>query len=335
MQSRRLVVLVLATMCWGSAASASKYALRGFGPLTLLVVELSVAVVLLWVVLLIRNSRHSLHSIRPSSRYALLGLFEPGLAYAGLNFGLVYTSAVNGSLLGGLETPMVVLLAVFVLRERLHRRGVIAVGITFIGVALVSVAHTTPRAGLGVLLIIGSVISAAIYVLLTSRQPAGTVPIVMTAWQFTFGLAYTLPFLTWQWATGAEAIPLHTELSAWFAAVIAGGVGFAASFLLYNSVATTLPATVSGMALSLIPLFGLLTALLTLHEPVTITQIIGGILIVLGVRFFPKEDEHALAIAPISGTNPLRHQSVPEPSNPDRLWAAAPDVQANEFNPRN
>src|SRR5580658_3040421 len=99
-QARRVILLVLAAIGWGSAATASKYALRGL--------------------------RGGWAHAGPRRIYALLGFFEPGLAYAGLNFGLAYTSAVNGALLDGLESCFVVLLAVLVLRERLSRRAAIA-----------------------------------------------------------------------------------------------------------------------------------------------------------------------------------------------------------------
>ncbi len=64
-------------MLWGGAVSGTKYALRGFGPGTLLSVELLAATVVLWAALLMRGYRP------PGSWWlpALLGLLEPALAY--------------------------------------------------------------------------------------------------------------------------------------------------------------------------------------------------------------------------------------------------------------
>src|SRR5580658_10975008 len=285
-QARRVILLVLAAIGWGSAATASKYALRGLGPLTLLAVELAVAVALLWTVIGLRGLRGGWAHAGPRRIYALLGFFEPGLAYAGLNFGLAYTRAVNGALLDGLESCFVVLLAVLVLRERLSRRAAIAALISAAGVILVSTAHATLRAGFGDFLVIAGVAAAAIYVILAGRQPEDTDSLLMTGWQFAFGLAFTLPLLAWRWGIGAEAIPVHVGWSEWLAAGIGGGIGFAGSFLLYNSVVTQISATVSGMALSLIPLFGLATAVLVLGEPLAVLQVAGGVLIVAGLVLF-------------------------------------------------
>ncbi len=311
MRWRPAVTLVVATACWGSVAAASKFALSGFGPLTLLSLELAIAVVLLWAAVVFRRWRHGVPVPGPRPVYALLGLFEPGLAYAGLTFGLMYTSAVSGSLLGGLEGLLVVVLAVILLHERLSHRGLLALAVATVGVAMVTAAHTTLRAGIGDLLIVGGVLAAAGYVLLAGRLEDGTNPVSMTAWQFTFGLLFTLPFLVLRWGLGTETPRAHIPPSAWLAALMVGGIGFTASFLLYNSVVTKVAASVSGMMLNLIPLFGLAAAVLVLGERVTTLQVAGGILIVVGVGAFPAGSATPSSDAP-SGSIPLREPATAE-----------------------
>src|SRR5690349_19357805 len=106
-------MLVVAACGWGLSFTASEYALRGFAPMPLLLVQLAAAAAVLWTVLLIRGYR------RPPRGVLILGVFEPGLAYAALNLGLAGTTAANAALLGGgLETVFVVILAMFFLKER-------------------------------------------------------------------------------------------------------------------------------------------------------------------------------------------------------------------------
>src|SRR5580698_626883 len=113
-----LAALIIASLFWGTAVSVTKYALRGFGPVTLLAISLIAGTVMLWTVVLLRGQR-------PTPRWrhaALLGLFEPALAYTGDLLGLARTSAANGALLSGLESVFIVVLAAVFLRERITGR---------------------------------------------------------------------------------------------------------------------------------------------------------------------------------------------------------------------
>jgi drug/metabolite transporter (DMT)-like permease len=102
-----LAALITASLFWGTAVSVTKYALRGFGPITLLAISLIAGTAVLWTIVILRGHRPPL----PWRRAVLLGLFEPALAYAGDLLGLARTSAANGALLSGLESVFIVLLA--------------------------------------------------------------------------------------------------------------------------------------------------------------------------------------------------------------------------------
>ncbi|NNN10146.1 MAG: DMT family transporter [Acidimicrobiaceae bacterium] len=278
-----MFVLVLAAICWGCTAAASKFALAGFGPMTLLVTELSIAVLIMWLALLIRRWRTGPISMKSQPGYVLLGLLEPGIAYALLTFGLLFTNAANASLLGGFEGVAVVLLAVASRTEKLNQRTTVALALSLVGVILIGGASFSARATWGDLLVLGGVTAAAFYVVLVSRYSADTDSMVLSAWQFTYGLLFALPFVAWRWMTRSEALPIHATHSQWLALIIAGGIGLAASFLLYNSVVTKLPVTITGMTLNLIPVFGLVAAVLVLKETATPIQVLGGMCILIGV----------------------------------------------------
>ena len=286
---RRVGALVLATMFWGCDSAAAKYALRGFGPLTLLAVQLVIASALLWVVLMVRCHRRGSYALAAPRRvYALLGVLEPGLAYGGLNYGLAWTSAVAGSLVGGLEASCTFALAVLVLREPLLRRGLLAAAVSGTGAVLVGLSSATGRAGLGDALVLAGVLAAATATLVAARQHADTDAMRMTVWQFTFGLAFVLPLLALQWASGAEAVPVNASWREWLAAGVGGTVVLVIPFLLFNAVVTKVPATTSAMALNLYPVFGVVAAVLVLAEQLTALEVAGGALIVAGVTAFNR-----------------------------------------------
>jgi drug/metabolite transporter (DMT)-like permease len=276
-------------MGWGGYSAATKYALRGFGPLTLLAVQLVIAVALLWVVLIVRCRRRRSYALAaPRRAYAVLGALEPGLAYGGLTYGLAWTSAAAGSLIAGLEASCAFALAVLVLRERLTRFGLLAAAVSAAGAVLVGLGGATLRTGLGDALVLAGVLAAATATLVAAQQHPDTDARRMTTWQFTFGLAFVLPLLALQWASGAEAVPAGVSWREWLAAAIGGTLGLAIPFLLFNAVVTKVPATTSAMVINLYPVFGVVAAILALGERLAPLEVAGGALIVAGITAFNR-----------------------------------------------
>src|ERR1700735_2985767 len=151
--------LIIASLFWGTAVSVTKYALRGFGPITLLAISLIAGTAALWTVVILRGHRPPL----PWRRAVLLGIFEPALAYVGDLLGLARTSAANGALLSGLESVFIVLLAAVFLRERITGRVTVALALALAGVATLEGAGSFTGAGLGDLLVLAGVLRAAAY----------------------------------------------------------------------------------------------------------------------------------------------------------------------------
>src|SRR6202161_3837016 len=123
-----LAALITASLFWGTAVSVTKYARRGFGPITLLAISLIAGTAVLWTIVILRGHRPP----PPWRRAMLLGLFEPALAYAGDLLGVARTSAANDALLSGLESVFIVLLAAVFLRSLTVARflGAILIGLS-------------------------------------------------------------------------------------------------------------------------------------------------------------------------------------------------------------
>ncbi|MGB2571032.1 DMT family transporter [Micromonospora citrea] len=306
-----LAALVVAALGWGSSAAFTKYALDGFPPITLLVVQLVVANLILWPALAVRGMR------RPSApwRFALLGFFEPALAYTGLTLGLGYTTAANASLLSSLESCFVVILAALFLGERIGRRSAFGLALAVIGVAVLNRADSVNAVSVGDMLIMGGALSAAIYVIFASRLAPHVDPIEMTTYQFGFGLLFTLPVAGVQWTSGQERLTELTPAGGhWAAAVAAGGLGFAMSFLLYNFAIRKVPAGAAGMTLNLIPVFGVLAAIIGLDEQFTLTQAVGAALIVGGLAAFPHGGGDTTVVPSPAPPAPVAVAAVPPPA---------------------
>ena len=277
-----VVALVVAALFWGTAVSVTKFALRGFGPVTLLAISLVAATAVLWTAVMVRGRRGPL----PWRRALLLGLFEPALAYAGDLLGLARTSAANGALLSGLESVFIVVLAAVFLRERITGRIAVALVLALAGVAALAGTGSLAGAGLGDLLVLAGVLSAAAYTIVASGMGSESDPLTVTACQFTTATILVLPAAALVWSTHIETPPGHVAGRYWLAAVGAGVIGYAASFLLYNYAIARVRAAPASIVVNLIPVFGLATAVLWLGDPLTVARGLGAALIGLSVTIF-------------------------------------------------
>lgn len=284
------LVLIVAAVGWGCATTATKYALAGFGPVTMLLVKLAAASAVLWAVLLVRGRRPTPEE-PGKGRFALLGLFEPALAYGGLTVGLTYTTATNASLLGVTESIFVLVLAAMFLRERIRRRSVLGLALAVVGVLLLDGGRFGAGFNLGDLIIIAGSAAAAIYVTLAAKTAPSVDTVTMTTYQFSFATVFVLPLAVLPWLTGQEPPPTTVAPRFWLAAMFVGGVCFALSYLLYNHAITQVPAGMAGVILNMVPVIGVLTAVVFLSERLTAWHIAGAVLVVGGIMLFPAEKE--------------------------------------------
>jgi O-acetylserine/cysteine efflux transporter len=319
--------LILAAAMWGFATSGTKYALAGFEPLTLLAVQLVAATVALWAALVVRDRWARVRSglragWRPTrwtwSQWRLplaLGLLEPALAYLGDTMGLARTTAANASVIIGLESAFVVLLAALFLRERITRNLCLAVLAGLLGLVALEQVSWLTGPGLGDLLVLGGALSAAGYTIVARRVDESCDSLALTARQFAVASMLVCPAAIGAWVAGAEPVPTHAAANLWLAAVLVGVAGFALSFLIYNWAIVVVEAGMAAVIINLIPAFGLLSAVVWLGEELTAARLVGAGLITVSVGIFTWAevraggsaaiDEFADAAAGTSGRDEL------------------------------
>jgi O-acetylserine/cysteine efflux transporter len=273
------VALALAAVCWGTANTGTKYALRGFGPLSLLAVELTLATLALWAVVLVRGFRSPGSTGVSWRRIALLGALEPALAYLSETLGLARTSAANGALIQGLECAFVVVLAAIFLRERITWAIAGATVVAGIGFIALETEGGLAGPGLGDLLVLGGALCAASYTIVARGIGEESDPLSLTALQFSVATALTLPLAAVAWGTGAESAPTSVDLRYWIVAGFVGIGGYALSFLLYNDAIAIVEAAPAAVIINLIPVVGLVTAVVLLHERLSDHGVLGAALI--------------------------------------------------------
>lgn len=283
---RPQLLLVGASVSWGTSTVTSKYALDGLTATDLLGVEVGVAAVLLITAAALNGS------LRPSPHwraYALLAFFEPALTFALFNTGLAHTSATDAALLISLESVFAVLLAVALLHERpgplVFAAALVGVG----GAALVSVGGDASAATIGGnLLVIAAVLAASMYVVLARRVAGREAALTVTAYQFAFAFVMVLPV-----ALAGHSHLTHAGAGHLAAGFATGVLGSAVPFLLYNLAVREVTASRAAITLNLIPVFGVVAAFVFLGERPGLPQLAGGALILIALRLVDREPPSA------------------------------------------
>ena len=282
---RAYTALVFAAGSWGVATATAKYAVGPLGAFTTLIIELAAAMAVLLPAAAVLRVRRSV----PLRRYLLLGFVEPAVAFGALDLGLQRTSAGDAALLDGLQSCIVLVLGVLLIKEAVTRRSVLGVVVATVGGAMLAGAHPTAQAMLGDSLVLLGSLAASWSVILVSKLAERASALELTTYQFGVGFVFSLPLAVVAWASGAERVPTLHDLPYIAAAAGIGLVGFGAGYLLYNYAVAHVPVGVAGMALNLIPLFGVGTAVFALGERLGAWELVGGALIVTGVALFPYE----------------------------------------------
>ena len=259
----------------------SKRAVAEIPPLTLLPVQLATSVVALGVAAVAKRP-----TIRPTKelrQLAWLGMLNPGLAYALGIAGLAQITANMSVLLWATEPVLILLLAVWLLRERTS--GILAVSLALAlgGVALVVSGRDVGGGLAGVALTMGGVAACAVYTILVKRWLLKDSTIAIVALQQAAALLFSLALLGGAAVLGlAHATPRVSALG-WISAIGSGLVYYAAAFWLYLTGLRHVPATIAGGFISLVPLFGITSSYLLLGERLNGRQWFGALLILFAV----------------------------------------------------
>lgn len=304
--------LVVATAAWGVEITVAKYAVGGLGGFTTLFIESATAAVVLWAVMLKKRVRR----VVPLRNYVVLGLVEPFLLYSALNVGLRDAKAADASLLVALLPVMVLVLSVIFIRERVGLRALLAVLIATIGGALLATVHVNASVGLGDGLVLIACLAAAASVLMVNRLTARASTLEITAYQFGFGFLFTLPVIAAVWATGYEAVPATAQLPRVAAAAGIGLGAFALAYVAYNYAVGRVSVNTAGVALNLIPLFGVTSAVLLLNERLTGVEWFAGAVIIAGLALFPHDAENPASDVASSGKHKEESASCLAPTSP-------------------
>lgn len=279
LSSRRYALaLTGAAACWGIATVIAKRALAEIQPLTLLPIQLAVSVALLAALLLLQRNRLTWPA--ELRRLGLLGILNPGISYALGLLGLAYITASLSVLLWATEPIMILVLAWWILGDRITKPVALAACVALVGVLLVVFEPGGQGQPLGVALTLLGVAACAVYTVISRKWMAAESTLQVIALQQASALLLAVLLLVAVALVGRGAPITGISTTAWISALASGALYYAAAFWLYLTGLRRVPAAVAGLFINLIPVFGIAASYALLGERLTLREWLGALLIV-------------------------------------------------------
>ena len=274
-----MLPLFIAIAIWGSSLPVGKLAYNSFEPVILVQFRFCIAALIVLPTFIRIWSKIPHHLYK---NLALLAFLNYPLVFLLQFIGLKYTSASSAVTMLGLQPLIMVFVGHLFFKEKANTFEYILGLLAFIGIALV-VSEDDPNSQIdawGCFLILASTVTFAFTVRWAQSVMKEIAPRSYTAATIMLGMFFCIPFtlmLNHQWHFTPSGIDLMALLY----------LGIACSWLapkLWNNGLPFVSANISGVISALEPIFGIIFAILFLHEQIT-WKIGIGITLVLGVTF--------------------------------------------------
>jgi drug/metabolite transporter (DMT)-like permease len=275
------LVLLVANVVYATASVVSRIALDGMPPALLGFARLGLAAVVLAP--LVRRQ-----PVPPGEGLRLFGMGVIGftVAFALMNWGIVYSSATNAALLIVVEPLTMLLLGPALLGERLTRREALGAALAVLG-ALIVVADGIPGLTLSVLprwrgdlMLALSGVAYAAYSLLGRPVLTPANATAVTARSIVWGATAMAPLVALEWMAGARPTASVSAMAGTlYLAVVITALGYVA----WNWALARLQAARAAAFLTVQPVVGALLGAAVLGDPVSVYTGVGGGLIVMGL----------------------------------------------------
>jgi len=278
-----VLVYVTVALCWSGSWTAGKLGVGSVPPLELSAIRFALAGLLLLA--LARLTRSSLGLVR--WKLLLVAAFFGIFAYNALVFvGLTLGPASDGALIVPTLNPVLTVFIAIFLGERLTRNKVAGIAFATVGATIVvasaqnGAAFSSQRLT-GDLLMLGGAACWSVYATIGAITTRSGSPLGVTAVACLMGAAMLFPlgFLEHGYQD-VPAWPASAWLDIGYLVVFATIIGF----VLFYWAVRRFGAGMASMVSYLVPVFALVQAALLLNERVTIVEVTGGAIILVGVR---------------------------------------------------
>lgn len=304
MNVREWGAFCLLTVIWGASFMLIKIGLEATGTFTLVALRVALGALVLWIVVLWRRLAIPATGTMIGA-LTLMGLFNNAVPFSLITWGETTIDSGLAAVLNGTMPLFVVIIAHLWLKdERITVRKSVGLAIGFVGVIVVIRGGS---GGLSLAMLRGGELAGQLAVVLASASYAastvfarrylkGINSFVLAAMQLTSSTVFTsVAVLLWEWPLQLQTTAIGPLLSIVTLGVVNTGIAYMLYFFLVNQVGATRTSLVTYG----IPAVGLLFGFVFLNEAVSLSVILGFLLIVAGVLLVNRRPLKADPVQPL------------------------------------
>ncbi|WP_341933093.1 EamA family transporter [Microbacterium sp. LWO14-1.2] len=274
--NRPLLAGLLVVALWASAFPAIRVAAPALGVVGLSFVRLAVASLALLVMAVAVRAR--MPRREDLGWIAACGFFGMAVYQLLLNWGELYVPAGTTSIIVAAAPLVSVMVARVLFSERVSVVTVVGSVIALAGVALVCLARAGVSLSAAVWIVVAAMVVQGIYHPLQRPLLKRYSSIEVACYAMIAGTVMTIPFVPFD----LDGL-LNADTAAWLAAIYLGLLPSAAGFVLWAYAVARMPVAVSTSLLYLVPPVAVLIAWLWLGELPILPELLGGIVVIIGV----------------------------------------------------
>lgn len=275
MINRRLskILLIIATMTWGSSYFLSKIAFDYMDPLTVISQRFVLGFIASAILLRKYLKNIDATTIKQSINLGV-SLF---LAMVFATYGVKYTTASNAGFLSCLNIIIIPLIYIFVFKQKLSRKMTVSAILCFIGVEMLTVSEDFVI-HIGDILCILSAFMFSLVILFGDRYSKTNDPIKLGVLEL--GVVAILSTIL---APFVENYRFATDFKGMFSILFLGVICTAVCYIFQIISQKNVNAVEAGIIMALEPLFSSIFAFLVLGEVLTFKGYLGGLIMLVGV----------------------------------------------------
>lgn len=277
MTPRDLLDLTLLAALWGGSFLFMRYAVPDFGVVPLIWLRVALASICLLPLLLLKRQFGALR--RQAGALTVMSLFNSGLPFLLIAWATLSITAGLASIMNAMTPVFTALIGALWLGDRLDGRRSLGLLLGLAGVALLAADKADFRPGGSGWAIVAMLLATACYGFAanhTRRYLQGVPALVNATGTQLVSALVLLPPALWSWP---ERMP---GLGPWLAALVLGVACSALAYLLFFRLIARVGASRAVTVTFLVPVFGTLWGALFLGEPVTVSMLAGGAVVLLG-----------------------------------------------------
>jgi drug/metabolite transporter (DMT)-like permease len=270
------ILMTIVALIWGIGYTATKICLQIMDPLTLALTRFLFSAIF-FVPLMIKLWKKP--KLKDLLLIAVMGLTGVMLYQSLYNSGANGVSAGVGSIVISTEPIFIFLLSVIFIGERFSILKMAGIIISFIGIIFISINSITNILSIvSIILILLASIAWCVYTIISKDVLERYDAMFVTSLSMVFGTVFLLPFVS---KMPADLVRLNT-IEIFSLAFLVVFATFIAFYLNFKGL-QMLTASRASVFYYLSPLFTIISAYFIIHEAITATIIIGGIMVIGGV----------------------------------------------------